>query len=50
MGQFERLQKNGIYHRLQIEMTYNSHHIEGSQLSQEQFKKVLDYFRIPYQE
>ena len=25
--------KGGIYHKLQIEMTYNSNHIEGSKLS-----------------
>ena len=26
----------GIYHKLQIEMTYNSNHIEGSKLTHEQ--------------
>ena len=25
--------RGGIYHRLQVEMTYNSNHIEGSQLT-----------------
>ena len=34
--------KNGIYHRLQIEMTYNSNHIEGSQLSQEQTRFIYE--------
>ena len=34
--------KNGIYHRLQIEMTYNSNHIEGSQLSPEQTRFIYE--------
>ena len=25
----------GIYHKLQVEFTYNSNHIEGSKLSEE---------------
>lgn len=28
--------KGGIYHRTQIDLTYNSNHIEGSRLSHEQ--------------
>lgn len=28
--------KVGIYHKVQIELVYNSNHIEGSQLSHEQ--------------
>jgi hypothetical protein len=28
--------KGGIYHKVQIELVYNSNHIEGSQLSHEQ--------------
>lgn len=28
--------KNGIYHRIQIDLTFNSNHIEGSRLSHEQ--------------
>ena len=33
--------RGGIYHRLQVEMTYNSNHIEGSQLTQEQTRLIL---------
>ena len=28
--------KGGIYHKLQIEMTYNSNHIEGSKLTHDE--------------
>jgi len=31
--------KGGIYHRTQIDMTYNSNHMEGSRLT-------LNYFNI----
>ena len=34
--------KGGIYHRLQIEMTYNSNHIEGSKLSHDQIKHIFE--------
>jgi Uncharacterized conserved protein len=34
--------KGGIYHRLQIDMTYNSNHIEGSRLSEEQTRFIFD--------
>lgn len=34
--------KNGIYHRLQIDFAYNSNHIEGSRLSHEQTKYIYD--------
>lgn len=34
--------KGGIYHRLQIEMTYNSNHIEGSKLSHDQTKHIFE--------
>ena len=40
--------KGGIYHRTQIDMTYNSNHIEGSRLTQNQYKALLDYFKIKY--
>ena len=44
--------RGGIYHRLQIDMTYNSSHMEGSRLTHEQtryiFEAILDYFGIEY--
>lgn len=32
----------GIYHELQIRMTYNSNHIEGSQLNEEQTRRIFE--------
>ncbi len=32
----------GIYHRLQIDLTYNSNHIEGSRLSHEQTRFIFE--------
>ncbi len=32
----------GIYHKLQIEFTYNSNHIEGSRLSKDQTQYIFD--------
>ncbi|NHM15301.1 cell filamentation protein Fic [Eggerthellaceae bacterium zg-887] len=32
----------GIYHKLQIELTYNSNHIEGSRLSKEQTRLIFE--------
>lgn len=32
----------GIYHKLQIEMTYNTNHIEGSQLTHDQTKYIFE--------
>lgn len=40
--------KGGIYHRTQIDLTYNSNHIEGSRLTHDHYKALLDYFRIQY--
>lgn len=34
--------KGGIYHKLQIEMTYNSNHIEGSTLTHDQTKYIYE--------
>lgn len=34
--------KGGIYHKLQIEMTYNSNHIEGSKLSYDQTRYIFE--------
>lgn len=34
--------KGGIYHRIQIDMTYNSNHIEGSRLSREQTRLIFE--------
>ena len=40
----ERLSKlkGGIYHRVQVELTYNSNHIEGSKLSLEQTRMIFE--------
>lgn len=32
----------GLYHELQVRMTYNSNHIEGSQLSEEQTRYIFE--------
>ncbi len=34
--------KGGIYHRTQIDLTYNSNHIEGSQLTHEQTRYIYE--------
>ncbi|MFC3927409.1 hypothetical protein ACVR05_09620 [Streptococcus caprae] len=34
--------KGGLYHKVQIEMTYNSNRIEGSQLSEEQTRYIYE--------
>lgn len=34
--------KGGIYHKTQIELTYNSNHIEGSRLSEEQTRLIFE--------
>jgi len=34
--------KGGIYHRTQIELTYNSNHIEGSRLTHEQTRFIFE--------
>lgn len=41
---FEKNNKisGGIYHKLQVEFTYNSNHIEGSKLSEEQTRLIFE--------
>ncbi len=34
--------KGGIYHKLQIEMTYNSNHIEGSELTHDETRYIYE--------
>ena len=34
--------KGGIYHRTQIDLTYNSNHIEGSRMTKEQTRFIFD--------
>ena len=34
--------KGGIYHRIQIDLTYNSNHIEGSRLSHDQTRYIFE--------
>ena len=36
----------GIYHRLQIDMTYNSNHMEGSMLTHEQTRYIFETYTI----
>lgn len=38
----ERSFKGGIYHKLQIEMAYNSNHIEGSELSHDETRFIYE--------
>ena len=34
--------KNGIYHKVQVELTYNSNHIEGSRLTEDQTRYIFE--------
>ncbi len=36
------LLKGGIYHKIQIDLTYNSNHIEGSELTHEQTRYIFE--------
>ena len=38
--------KGGIYHRIQIDLTYNSNHIEGSRLTHDQTRYIFDTHTI----
>ena len=40
--QMESKMRGGIYHRTQIDLTYNSNHIEGSRLSKEQTRYIYE--------
>ena len=40
--QMEMRMKGGIYHKTQIDLTYNSNHIEGSRLSHEQTRYIFE--------
>lgn len=40
--QKEAQMKGGIYHRVQIDLTYNSNHIEGSRLTKEQTRFIFE--------
>ncbi|MDG4478664.1 hypothetical protein [Streptococcus parasuis] len=42
--------KGGIYHKVQIELAYNSNHIEGSQLSHGQTRYILETNTIVFEE
>lgn len=42
--------KGGIYHKVQIELAYNSNHIEGSQLSHEQTRYIFQTNTIGFEE
>ena len=34
--------RGGIYHKIQIELTYNSNHIEGSKLTHDQTRYIFE--------
>ena len=38
----ENMIKGGIYHKTQIDLTYNSNHIEGSKLSHDQIRYIFE--------
>ena len=40
----------GVYHKVQIELVYNSNHIEGSQLSHEQTRYIFETNTIGFEE
>lgn len=40
--QKESRMKGGIYHRVQVDLTYNSNHIEGSRLTEEQTRHIFE--------
>ncbi|WP_312313512.1 hypothetical protein [Streptococcus parasuis] len=42
--------KVGIYHKVQIELAFNSNHIEGSQLSHEQTRYIFETNTIGFEE
>ena len=42
--------KGGICHKVQIELAYNSNHIEGSQLSHEQTRYIFETNTIGFEE
>lgn len=42
LEQRESRMKGGIYHRTQIDLTYNSSHIEGSRLTKEQTRYIFE--------
>ena len=42
--------KGGIYHKVQIELTYNSNHMEGSQLSMDQTRLIFETATIGAEE
>ena len=36
----------GLYHELQVRMTYNSNHIEGSRLTEEQTRRIFETYTV----
>lgn len=41
-GEMRSKQSGGIYHRVQVDLTYNSNHMEGSRLSHEQTRHIFE--------
>ena len=48
-GEMTTRAKGGIYHKIQVELTYNSNHIEGSQLSLDQTRLIFETSTIGVQ-
>lgn len=46
--QKENKTKGGIYHKIQIELTYNSNHIEGSRLTHDQTRFIFETNTISF--
>ena len=44
--EMEAKMKGGLYHRLQIDFTYNSNHMEGSRLSHEQTRWIFETMTV----
>ncbi len=42
----KRQLRGGIYHRVQIDMTYNSNHMEGSRLTHDQTRYIFETYTI----
>lgn len=48
-GEMESGISGGIYHKVQIELTYNSNHIEGSKLTHEQTRYIFETNTIGFE-
>ena len=46
----ESSRKGGIYHKIQVDMTYNSNHIEGSRLTHDQTRYIYETNTIGFED